>query len=373
MPRLIAEIEESIARGSRERQAVSLSRVTDLFLRDAAVLTDEQVELFDVVITRLAAAIETSARAELSNRLSLAEKAPPAILHALAHDEILVARPILTRSPRLTNDMLVAVARAKGRDHMLAISERPTLAELVTDVLVARGDRAVSHAVAGNPGARFSGHGLTTLLDRSRADEALQMLLGQRHDLPEPQLRRLLTIAKETARRRLFAGLPDRTPEALDAAVDAGATRVEAAVLQGGRDFGPALAAVQALAAARPLTEADCASFAATGRVEETVCTIAVMTGLSLVAAERAIVAANELLLVIAKSQDWQWPTVRALVALRHPEDVAPQRLKRTAEAYEQLPAATARRAVQFLKVREASQRRATVTAARRQIRVVWG
>jgi uncharacterized protein (DUF2336 family) len=93
-------------------------------------------------------------------------------LRSLAHDEIVVARPILSRSERLTDDDLMAVAVAKGRDHMLAISERRFLTEPVTDFLVSRGDRVVVHAVAGNPGARFPEGGITKLIDKARADEA---------------------------------------------------------------------------------------------------------------------------------------------------------------------------------------------------------
>jgi uncharacterized protein (DUF2336 family) len=137
------------------------------------------------VIARLAAAIETRARAELAERLADAPNAPRGVLRSLAHDEIVVARPILSRSERLTDDDLLSVAVAKGRDHMLAISERRYLAEPVADFLVSRGDRVVVHAVAGNPGARFTEGGIAKLIDKARADEALQTLLRQRTDIPD--------------------------------------------------------------------------------------------------------------------------------------------------------------------------------------------
>lgn len=366
---VIADLEDSIARGSQERRLASLRQVTDLFMRDAEALSDEQVDLFDIVIARLAAAIETRARAELAGRLAEAPNAPRGVLRSLAHDEIVVARPILSRSEALTDDELMAIAVARGRDHMLAISERETLAEPVTDVLLARGDRVVVHAVAGNPGARFTEGSIAKLVDRSRVDDALQMLLGQRTDLPETHMRQLVVIAKEAARRRLVETLPQATPPAVNAAVERSATRVEFAVV-GGQDYGPAIAAVQELHEAGRLAEANLRGFAEAGSFAESVCAIASLAGLSVPTAERLFMSGEtDLLLVVGKSQDWVWPTVRALVKLRDRAEATPTRLKKTFETYEQLSRSTAQRVVHFLKLRESTQKQAAEAAARRQIR----
>jgi uncharacterized protein (DUF2336 family) len=365
----LADLEDSIARGSQQHRLDSLRQVTDLFLRDAVALSDDQIELFDLVIARLAAAIETRARAELASRLADAPNAPRGVLRALAHDEIVVARPILSRCRRLTDDDLVAVAVAKGRDHMLAISEREALAETVTDVLVSRGDCVVMHAVAGNPGSRFTEGGIAKLIDRCRDDAALQTLLGQRQDVPEAHMRQLVLIAKEEARRRLVATLPQATPPALDAAVERGATGVEAVALAG-RDYGRAIAAVQELADAGLLAETKLRDLAEADALDETVCAIASLVGLSIPAAARIFGSSDpDLLLVVGKSQDWVWPTVRALVKLRDNAEATPARLKRIFETYEQLSRKTAQRVVHFLKVRETAQKEAAETAARRQLR----
>ncbi|MFL5117845.1 MAG: hypothetical protein ACJ8DG_19690, partial [Microvirga sp.] len=76
-----------------------------------------------------------------------------------------------------------------------------------------------------------------------------------------------------------------------------------------------------------------------------------------------------DLLLVVGKSQDWVWPTVRALVRLRDKAEATPARLKRIFETYEQLSRSTSQRVVHFLKVRETAQKQAAGAAARRQIR----
>jgi uncharacterized protein (DUF2336 family) len=367
---LIQELEDTIARNPSGKRVDHLKRVTDLFLRDAQVLNDEQIDLFDVVIARLATAIETNARIELAERLAEVPNAPRGVVRSLAHDEIAVARPILARSERLSDDDLVAVALAKGRDHMLAISERRLLTEPVTDILVKRGDRHVVHAVAGNHGARFSLSGMAALVDRSRADDALQNLLGERSDITDEQMRQLVAIAKEAARRRLTDSMPDTSRPEVDHAVEIGSLRVEAAVVPGQRDYTRAMQAIEAITVERELTEEDVAAYAAEGKFEECVCAISSMAELSLNASERLFRETEaELLLVVARSQEWAWATVRKMIKLRGEGADQPHLLKRAHDTFSQLKPTTAQRVVHFLKVREASQKRAAEIAATRQIR----
>jgi uncharacterized protein (DUF2336 family) len=370
VPQLINDLEDSISRGSQDKRVENLRRVTDLFLRDAEALTEEQIDLFDVVIARLAAAIETRARAELAERLADVGQAPRGVIRSLAHDEIVVARPVLARSPRLSDEDLVSVALAKGRDHMLAITERPTLNESVTDVLIRRGDQVVVHAMAGHPGARFSQGSIAALLDRSRADEALQALLGRRVDLPEAQLSQLLAIAREAARRRLAQSMPDADRPIIDVAVARSATQLEAAVVPGRRDYSAALSAVTAMAAQGTLAEADVAAFATAGQFEEAVCAMAYITGLTVPSIERLFKEPEaELLLVVGRAMNWGWPTLKELLPLRGEEAAQPHQIKRAGEIFEGLVPATAQRVVHFLKVREATQKKGYEAAATRQVR----
>ena len=56
--RLIHELDTSIAHASPAQAEHALRRVTDLFLAAADSFGHEQIELFDLVIARLAVAIE---------------------------------------------------------------------------------------------------------------------------------------------------------------------------------------------------------------------------------------------------------------------------------------------------------------------------
>ena len=140
----VSEIEQSIQTGSRERRVDSLRKVTNLFLSSADRYNNEQIDVFDNVLCRLAEKIETRALAELSQRLAPVNNAPNEVVQRLArNDAIAVAGPVLEMSPRLRRSDLVEIASTKSQAHLLAISGRPTLESSITDILIQRGEGEV--------------------------------------------------------------------------------------------------------------------------------------------------------------------------------------------------------------------------------------
>jgi uncharacterized membrane protein len=63
---LIAELNDAVAHGTVDQRAKILHRITKLFVVASAGYSDEQIELFDDVLMRVAATIELSARAVLA-------------------------------------------------------------------------------------------------------------------------------------------------------------------------------------------------------------------------------------------------------------------------------------------------------------------
>src|SRR6202163_1446473 len=182
-PSLIDELERALASGTDAHRAEMLTRITDLFLAAASGYSDAQINLFDEVITKLTVAIESKARARLAIRLADTAHAPVAVIRRLSDDDdIEVARPVLKSSKRLDDADLLAAAKSKGQPHLLAISERTSLSEAVTEVLVTRGDRDVAHSIVKNAGARFSDAGFRILVQRSASDEGLAVRVGSRRD-----------------------------------------------------------------------------------------------------------------------------------------------------------------------------------------------
>ncbi len=154
-------------------------------------------------------------RAELAERLSLLANAPRMLVGQLAREnEILVAGPLLRRSPVLDERALLDIASAKGQGHLLALSERPALSTTLTDVIIRRGDREVVRRAAGNAGAQFSESGFSELVRRANWDGVLTLTVGQRHDLSDRHLKELLARSLDVVRRRLFeVAKPERKAE----------------------------------------------------------------------------------------------------------------------------------------------------------------
>jgi uncharacterized protein (DUF2336 family) len=367
---LLRDLEARVTRGSNDERALTMSRLTDLFVATADGISEDQIGVFDVVIGRLANAIESRARAQLSERLADIANAPTGVVRQLALDEIAVARPVLTRSQRLTEEDLIAIASAKGRDHMLAISERPELTESVTDFLVLRGDRVISHAVASNTGARFSRRGISVLVTRAIKDDALQATLGVRKDVPEELVQQLVAAAKESARMRLSVTVPHNESAILNSALDRGAADVASQADVSGElgRFGKALAEVRRLNDTGKLDEHAVSTFAGLKARDEAVCAIAVLSRLPLSGAERALFGSDrDSTLILGRALGWSWDTVRQLLALRSAEDNAPHVIARAHQSYDTLAPATAQRVLRFLQIREQASHASTQTVVRGQ------
>ncbi len=183
---LITELDATLRKIPDARQLVILQRVTDLFLVGADGYNDEQIAIFDDVICRLIENIGQPALVELSDRLSSVGKGPGNALARLSSsDDIAVSGPALTRSNSLTDKTLVAIAGKKGQKQLAAIAGRPKISEVVTDVLVERGNAEVSRKVSSNLGARISETGFVKLINKAKKDRELANAIAKRDDLPE--------------------------------------------------------------------------------------------------------------------------------------------------------------------------------------------
>jgi uncharacterized protein (DUF2336 family) len=259
----------------------TLRRVTDLFLVQPQQFDDEQIALFDDVLTHMIARVETRARAELAKRLAPIDQAPNEVIRRLAlDDEIAVAGPVLSQSARLTTADLVGIAEQKGQAHLLAIAGRTVVEQQVTDVLVNRGDRNVVHRLAANGGASFSETGYSKLVRRAESDEHLIEKLGRRIDIPLHFFRELLLKAGEAVRSRLMATLgPDRR-DLVRQVVEEMSSQV-AHQAPAARNIEAAQRLVEALKEQGRLKEPDVLTFAQRGKLDEVIASMALLCAVS--------------------------------------------------------------------------------------------
>ena len=357
------EVEAAIAAGSAEKHFETIRRVTDLFLLSADGFSGEQIELFGDVLERLIKTIEIRALADVSARVALAEmstqlasvkQAPPAVIRRLArHDEISVAAPVLTESARLTPEDLVELAQTKGEAHLLAISGRWWLTEIVTDALLARHYPSVSRRVVGNPGARVSAHGFAELLAQAEDDPELTVQTGIRVDLPAELRQKLLRNATEAVRSRLLSRAPPHLFEEIRSAIAtaaAGAGREMAKV----RDFGVARRYVATMSKNGQLNEAALMSFARQRKYEETVAALAELShaGLDVI---RPLMQGlrDDGVLIPCRVAGLDWETVSAVLNSRFTSGtMGPHEIARARAEYARLTLDAAQRRLRFWQVR---------------------
>jgi len=347
---LIEELNEAVAQGGLGRRTKIIHRIADLFAVASANYSEEQIALFDDVLTRMAETIELSARAALARRLANDPRAPAKISRYLAsHDAFDVAGPVLEHSQRLDSDTLLATARTQSQRHLLAISRRASLDEALTDVLVERGDKHVVLSTAGNPGARFSDRGYATLTTRSEGDDELAACVGLRRDIPRPHLMRLLVRASHAVRQKLEAANPAMTSLIEEAVSDVTKTMLDRAHVVM-RDYTAARGRVEALRASGKLNEQDVAAFAKANQFEETTAALATLCELPIETVEQAMTQdLPDAVLIMVKALGMSRDTAKAVLRLRAGgRGISPGELEQCLDTLARLPSSIARQIIKF-------------------------
>lgn len=361
---LIPELEEVLQRGSRQKRAETLRRVTALFLDGARNYSAAHVDLFDDIFALLIEEIESKARAELANRLAPVSNAPIKVLRILANDDdIAVAGPVLKLASHLHEADLLDVARTKSQAHLQAISTRSALGEAVTDVLVRRGDREVVRSVADNRGARISETGFFRLVKRAEGDGILAEKVGLRPDIPPQLFRELLTRATAIVHKRLFASANPELKAEIRRVLEKVSNEVGARV--GPRDFRAAQRAVLSLHRAGGMNEAALAAFADEGKYEETVVALAALAKVPIDVADRLMAGERpDPILIMCKAVGVGWPTVKSVIAVRSDgKPPASNGMDSAFANYDRLSVSTAQRVVRFWRVQH-TQRQSLAAGA---------
>jgi uncharacterized protein (DUF2336 family) len=314
----LIELEDAVSRGTPESCLRALWHATDILI--AGRYSEDQIATFGEVINRLAQEIEHTARGELSSKLAPSSNAPFSAIKKLAFDDsIEIAEPVLRESERIDTKTLIAAARSKSQQHLLAISKRKSLSDAVTDVLVVRGSAEVVTSVAANAGARFSGLGFLHLLQRSEDDSILAEQLGLRKDIPRHLFQQLITKASDEVKRKLANERPDMGDLIHNVVTDLTGT-IHAKFGPASKNYFAAKRMVSRLHQYGDLNEDKVFEFAHSLKFNETAVALSLLCEVPVDVVERALVDSNrEAVLILAKSQDFSWATTMSLLFLGAP------------------------------------------------------
>lgn len=262
--------------GQKERNEL-MTQVAQLYSMTSDRIDPEMVAVYDSVLLRLADMVEEEALAFVAERLAPLANAPRTMIRRLASEPIKVARPVLEQSPVLSDEDLVEIAGESDNEHLEAIAGRETVPQIVSAVLVDRGDRPVKMRLTRNKGASFSKRSYTKLVDEAQSDEAMQSSLADREDLPPSVVKALIDVGTETVRQKLLKRGKTLAAHRVDEAATLAAERLSNEQWLSRYDFDAAYRAVSVQVKRKPLSENVLAEAAASSKFPEAVVMFALL------------------------------------------------------------------------------------------------
>lgn len=200
--------------------------VASLYRVQGAYLNERERDLMRDILRRLTRDVEMAIRIALAERLADDTTAPNELITLLADDTIEVARPVILRSPLLTDaDMLRLIAESSV-GHQEAVAARPHIGETITEALAKCAAESVLVTLVRNATARISPATYEVLVDKSRLIINLQEPIAQRNDLPPVLATRMCEWVSETLKTYIIQNFVIE-PERLDAAMAKAVTTVQ--------------------------------------------------------------------------------------------------------------------------------------------------
>lgn len=356
---LIDQLEDAVSDKSLARRADMLKRITDLFLYGSGKHSRAEIDLFDEVMTRLIDSVEVAARAQFGSRLADAADAPGNVMRLLAFDRAIeVAGPVLSRSDCLSEKDLIRNAETMSQEHLLAISKRRELRERLTDVLITRGNREVLVSTATNSGCHFSSLGLASLVEKAGSDDRLALSIWARRDIPRQQMVRLFRQASEGLRLQLEVANP-REVSSIRAAITLASERVQAVARTGSAEFRHLSGYLEELHSNDKLDEGVLDELVRQENFDGVAAALSLMCDLPIGTVERALAQGRyEQILLFAKAAELSWKATLALIKFQAcGQAIAQSEAEQYFASYSRMRVKTAQTALQFYRLREASDR----------------
>ena len=347
---LIIELDGAIGNGSSRRRLQMLQQVTHLFLISASRLGERQIDVFGDVMLRLIEGAEPEMLAPLSMILCGQTSAPKEVVRRLAcHEEAIVAAPILRKAETLSNADLVEIANHRSQGHLLAISERKSLDEALTDALLKRGDIAVYRALASNLGARFSDEGCLKLAVAAERDDDVADAWRVRPSMPIKVLHDLLAEASKATQARPRKATPLRGRETIRGVVESPSADVNTEA-PGPIDYSESRSRILALSHAGKLGDSTVNRFAVHGERANLVAALSLLAEVAVEVIEPLFKESDCYGLVVAcRASRLNWQTTLAVIESRNDaRRLTQEEAEQAKQLFEALSLSIAQRTIRF-------------------------
>jgi uncharacterized protein (DUF2336 family) len=158
--------------------------VASLYRVQGDHLNERERHLMREILLRLTRDVEMAIRISLAERLADDTNAPADLIVMLADDTIEVARPVILRSPLLSDEDMLRLIAESDVSHQETVAARPYIGETITSVLSQCEAPSVLVTLVRNVTAKFSSQTYAELVEKSRGIRDLQDPLAKREDLP---------------------------------------------------------------------------------------------------------------------------------------------------------------------------------------------
>jgi uncharacterized protein (DUF2336 family) len=182
--------------------------VASLYRSQAPMLSERERAIMREIMLRLTHDVEMAIRITLAEHLADDPTAPLDLILLLCDDKIEVARPIILRSRRLTDQDLLKFIADASTAHQTACAERPDIGEPLCDALARTDAEPVLIALVRNATARIAAQTFETLVEKSRQIASLQEPLVNRGDLPSTLATRMCEWVSEALKSHIAQSHP---------------------------------------------------------------------------------------------------------------------------------------------------------------------
>lgn len=339
-----------------DRRRYLLREVTDLFFETSGARNERESALFDDVLQLVAAEMQDSVLAELSNVFADAKDAPVGLMRDLANHSFEVAGPILRRSRALDEQTLLQVVNYQSQQHINAVAQREHVSETLSDAIVRFGDDNALDTLIRNDGAKLSRTSMEAAVDRARRNSYLHEAVVKRNDLPLDLLNEMYFVVENTLRDQILKRNASVDPATLDAALGKARERMRQNVGQMSSEAKNALAFIQSKRNTGELNARLLVSLYREAKQLHFLYGLAEMTHLEPETVASLIERRDiDGLAMICRAANIERPLFVTLAVLACGGDEAMQRAEEFGRMYNSVPVEAAQRAMRFFKVRKAA------------------
>ncbi len=188
-----------VARLLAEPAAGVRAEVADKLAReiDSPALGEAELQIAHDILRIMAKDVELTVRSALSASLRAARRLPHDVAIRLANDVEVVALPILTDSPVLTEGDLIELIGSGSARKQAAIAGRSDVSEAVADAVTRQGSEGAVAALLANAKACIGEASFGIAIDRFADNDRVKTTMVHRASLPATIAERLVTIVSD--------------------------------------------------------------------------------------------------------------------------------------------------------------------------------